>query len=293
MMSNQKRAADHTAELVTKIQQRFPGATRAAGKLVVIKFGGAAMDETSTQELIASEIAALAQLGVKIVVTHGGGNEIGRWLEKLNLSSSFVSGIRVTSPEAMAVTEMVLAGRVNGELTSRISYAGAKAIGLSGRSARLTTAEARLGPNGEALGRVGRITKVNPTPLKLLVASDHIPVLACVTEDSEGSALNINADDFAAEISGAMRAEWCIFLTNVDGIKKDGAVIQTVTAEEGQALISERVVTGGMIQKVECALAASRLGVRKVAIANAAVPFIISSVLAESTGCGTVVQAAC
>jgi acetylglutamate kinase len=291
-MSEHTFGAPPSTELLQTIQKKYLGTAHLAGKLVVIKFGGAAMEDPNTQELIAAEIAALHQLGVKFVVTHGGGNEIGRWLEKLNLPSAFVSGIRVTSPDAMAVTEMVLAGRVNGELTSRISHAGAKAIGLSGRSARLTTAEARLGPNGEELGRVGRITNVNPAPLKLLVASGHVPVLACVTEDASGSPLNINADDFAAEIAGALRAEWCIFLTNVDGIKKDEAILPRVTADEGQALISAGIVTGGMIQKVECALAASRLGVRKVAIANAAVPLIISTVLAESLQCGTVVQSA-
>ena len=276
-------------ELITasEILRQHPSVQALSGQRFLIKYGGAAMEIEQTRQLVCSEIAALSNLGVKIIVVHGGGKEISRMIDRLGLTSHFIDGLRVTDDAAMLATEMVLSGTVNSDLISRITRSGAPAVGVSGRAARLITAQKLRGRTGEDLGRTGEVVATDPAIIEALLAASFVPVISPVGEDSAGNALNLNADYAAGALAGALGAKACVFLTDVAGVRHNGAVVASLTREEIATLIHDGVISGGMIPKVECALRALAAGCPRAVIADAAKPLIVTSAILDLAGCGT------
>jgi len=277
-------------QIASTIAASYPKIEEFRGKTVLVKYGGAAMEVESTRHLVCQEVAALSSLGVKIVVVHGGGKEISRMMERVGLIPHFIDGLRVTDPEAMKITEMVLSGTINSDLVSRITRSGAHALGLSGRDARLIEAIRLKGRNGEDLGQTGEVTSTNTAPILAALEGGFVPVISPVGETVEGEPLNLNADYAAAAIAGALGVEGCVFLTDVAGVKKDGEVQPCLSRGQIDHFISDGTITGGMIPKVQCALRALEAGCARAIICEASRPLIISSALTGSEASGTTIS---
>ncbi|MEY4669644.1 MAG: acetylglutamate kinase ArgB [Pseudomonadota bacterium] len=276
--------------LLSTITSSYPRIEALRGKTVLVKYGGAAMEDERTRHLVCQEVAALHELGVKLIVVHGGGKEISRMMERVGLIPRFIDGLRVTDPDAMRITEMVLSGTINGDLVSRISRSGAPALGLSGRDAHLIEAKKLLGTNGEDLGQTGEVTATNASPILTVLEGGFVPVISPVGETVDGEPLNLNADYAAAAIAGALKVENCVFLTDVAGVKKDGEVQPSLSRKEIDQLLSNGTISGGMIPKVQCALRAVEAGCARSIICDASRPLSISSALTGSKGSGTVLS---
>jgi len=212
-----------------------------------------------------------------MVVVHGGGKQMTRYLAERGIASRFVNGLRVTTPETVDAVLKVFAGSVNHELVASLNRAGAPAVGLTGIDAFLVEAEQM----DAALGAVGRVTKSNPALLELLAAHGYLPVVACVAGDRQGQVYNVNADQMAVACAAAFGARQLIFLTDVEGVL-DGVrqVRQVLTADEAGRLISGGIATGGMQAKLDAALAALRQGVEQVRIAPGAAEGVLARILA-------------
>jgi acetylglutamate kinase len=277
-------------QIAATIRSSYPRIGEFQGKTVLVKYGGAAMEDDHTRHLVCQEVAALSELGVKVVVVHGGGKEISRMMERVGLIPHFIDGLRVTDPEAMKITEMVLSGTINSDLVSRITRSGAHALGLSGRDARLIEAKRLTGKNGEDLGQTGEVASTNTAPILAALAGGFVPVISPVGETVSGEPLNLNADYAAAAIAGALGVESCVFLTDVAGVKKDGEVQPSLTQAQIDQLILEGTITGGMIPKVQCALKALQAGCVRAIICEASRPLIITSALTGSEASGTTIS---
>lgn len=270
--------------------EALPYIRRFAGKTVVIKYGGHAMTDDALKQAFARDIVLLKFVGLHPVVVHGGGPQIDRMLSDLNISSTFVRGMRVTDPATMKVVEMVLAGQINGEIVSMINLAGGKAVGFSGKDGNLIIARRAATDNGD-LGQVGEVVGVNPELVRALQQQDFIPVIAPVAAGPEGESLNINADIAAGKIAEALEAEKLLLLTDVQGIKDAaGELIRTLSSSEARKLIAEGVVSAGMIPKVDCCLEALRGGVKKVHIIDGRVRHAVLLELFTDQGVGTEVR---
>ncbi len=274
-------------EMTKDIIERFPDIPKMKGKRVLVKYGGAAMENEETKQRVCQEIAALVEIGVQIVVVHGGGKEISRWMERVGLQPRFVDGVRTTDDESMLVTEMVLSGLINSDLVSRLNRLETQAIGISGRHGRLLQSVPLRLDNGGELGRTGQVERTNVSILSTLLNAHMTPVVSPVGETFEGIALNLNADYAAAALAGALKADVCIFLTDVDGVKRDDRVLSTLTREQIAPMIAEGSLYGGMIPKVECALQALADGCRRAVITATHRPYSVTGALLEVEGCCT------
>jgi acetylglutamate kinase len=244
---------------------------------VLVKLGGTLLDTPDSRDRLAAQIAAACANGTELVVVHGGGKQMTRYLAERGIESRFVNGLRVTTPETLDAVLKIFAGSVNHELVASLNRAGAAAVGLSGIDAFLAEAV----PLDPALGAVGRVTGSNPALLHLLTANHYLPVVACVAGDREGHVYNVNADQMAVACAAAFGACQLIFLTDVAGVLDGSRQIRAVlTAHESQRLIAEGVATGGMQTKLDAALAALRAGVQQVRIAPGAVDEVFSRLLA-------------
>jgi acetylglutamate kinase len=249
--------------------EALPYIRRFYGKCFVIKFGGNAMIDEELKSSFAEDIALLKFVGIDPVVVHGGGPQIDRALDRLGIQSRFVRGMRVTDEPTMEVVEMVLGGQINKAIVSLVNGHGGKAVGLSGKDGGLFLAEKMLVPAAEGgelvdVGSVGRITRVDPSVIQALDASDFIPVIAPIAGGEGGESYNVNADLAAGKIAEALQAEKLILLTDVDGIHDEtGELLRTVSSGQVPALVERGVIGGGMIPKVECCVDALRAGVKK------------------------------
>jgi len=270
-------------------------------KTVVIKYGGHAMVDENLQRQFALDVILLNHIGVNVVIVHGGGPQINRLLDRLEITPSYVQGMRVTDGETMNVVEMVLVGRVNKDIVGLINHSGGKAVGLSGRDGDLvcarklqinvsadTDALAEAPPEIIDLGRVGEVTKINAEVLTTLKREDFIPVIAPVGVGEDGQALNINADLVAGAIAGALQAEKLILLTDVEGVKdKDGALLRSLRRQDLDLLIGDGTIAGGMIPKVNCCRDALRQGVHKTYIVDGRLEHAILLEMFTHEGVGT------
>lgn len=245
---------------------------------VLVKLGGTLLDSPERRQGLAGQIAAAAaQPDIEMVVVHGGGKQMTRYLAERGIESRFVNGLRVTTPETLDAVLKVFAGSVNHELVASLNRAGALAVGLSGIDALLAEAE-QMDPE---LGAVGRVTKANARLLTLLTANRYLPVVACVAGDRLGRVYNVNADQMAVACAAAFGAAQLIFLTDVPGVLSAAEnVMPVLTVEEGGRLIADRVATGGMQAKLEAATAALRAGVEQVRIASGAAEDVVARLLA-------------
>jgi acetylglutamate kinase len=265
-----------------------------------VKYGGHAMGDPDLAKDFARDVVLLKQAGVNPVVVHGGGPQIGRLLERLNIKSEFQDGLRVTDRQTVDVVEMVLAGSVNKEIVSAINDQGGKAVGICGKDANLMRAkklERRVrDPQSNIekvldLGFVGEPGLVEPHIIDVIIQSDLIPVVAPIGVGPDGETLNINADTFAAAIAVALKAKRLLLLTDVDGVlDKDGKLIRSMTTAEAAKLIENGTITGGMIPKIESCVDVIAEGVEAVVIINGKVPHSVLLELFTEHGAGTLIE---
>jgi acetylglutamate kinase len=241
-------------------------------KIVVIKCGGAALQSQEQVSAIMRDIAEIKTLGMHPIVVHGGGPEISKMCKKVGISPQFSSGLRVTSREIMPIVQMVLIGKINKELVLQLNQKGAFAVGLSGYDGNLLLASKLENSNGIDLGFVGEITRVNSEFLRALIQSGCIPVIAPVAPSLEGVSFNINADSVASQIAISMKADHLIFLSDVPGVLDGTKTIVAIESHEAQDLMASGIIQGGMIPKVEGALAALQQGVEKIHILDGKAP---------------------
>jgi acetylglutamate kinase len=240
---------------------------------ILIKLGGTLLDTPDSRARLAREITELAGTGAQVVVVHGGGKQMTRFLAERNVESRFVNGLRVTTPEVLDAVLKVLGGAVNHELVAAFVAAGAQAVGLSGLDAGTAIAE-RLDPR---LGAVGRPVGSNGALMRLLAVNGYLPVVACIAGDANGGIYNVNADQMAVACASGFGADALFFLTDVDGVRMaDGSVAASLTPAAIERLIAGGVATGGMQAKLESARRALESGVRKVVIAPGQLSGIVS-----------------
>jgi acetylglutamate kinase len=273
---------------------------------VVIKYGGHAMGQEEVAKVFAADAVLLKLLGVHPVVVHGGGPQISRMLERAGVKSTFVDGLRVTDEATMEVAEMVLSGAINKEIANWITLAGAEAdvrgVGLSGKDARMITAEkvtrTKRDPDSNIeqvvdLGFVGEPTKVDPHIIQALLTSetDYIPVIAPIGVSESGQTYNINADTVAGALAGALKAKRMLMLTDIAGVLDgEGKLIRQMTLDEARGLIESGVASGGMIPKLENAISAVEAGVEAVVILDGRRPHAMLVELFSEHGAGTLIS---
>jgi acetylglutamate kinase len=252
-----KRLVDKAEVLIGTL----PYIRRFVGKTLVIKYGGSAMSEPELRASFAVDVVLLKFIGLRPVIVHGGGPQIGATLERLGKRSTFVGGLRVTDDETMEVVEMVLGGKVNREIVDLIQQGGGRAVGLTGSDGRMLRVTQRLVDDRD-LGRVGKIVEVDPAPISAVVDADFVPVIAPIGVDAAGVTHNVNADEAAGAIASALRAEKLILLTDVEGVKDARQqLIPQLSVEDARKHVSEGTIRDGMIPKVECCIAALASGV--------------------------------
>ena len=259
------------------------------GKVVVVKYGGAAMDSAPLARPFAEDVSLLLAAGVKPVIVHGGGPQIGALMTRLGKEPEFRQGLRVTDADTLDIARMVLVGKVNRDIVSAINVHGPLAVGLSGEDAGLITAHAR----DPELGYVGDVESVNPGILKRLLAEDLVPVVATIGSDLEGQAYNINADTAAGAVAEAVGAEKLVYMTDVPGVLRDLAdpdsLITTATASDLEKLVADGTLTGGMIPKITSCTRALHGGVRHAHILDGRVPHALLLEMFTRDGIGTMV----
>jgi len=279
----------HRAEVLL---EALPYLQAFQGKTLVIKYGGSAMEKADLKEQFARDVLLLRLIGIRPVIVHGGGPQIGALMKKLGKEPHFVGGMRVTDPETMELVEMVLVGKLNKEIVGLINVHGGRAVGLSGKDGNLLRARKRLHrmPDGTTadIGLVGEVETVNADMIRLLEDNGLIPVIAPVGVGARGESYNINADLVAGEVAAALRAEKLIHLTDVQGINgEDGRLVSRLTKRDAERLIKANVIDGGMLPKVESALRALEGGAAKAHIIDGRVPHAVLLEVFTHEGIGT------
>jgi len=271
------------------LMEALPYIKRYYGRTVVVKYGGAAMEDPALAESFANDIVLMRYVGMNPVVVHGGGPQVTAHIEKLGGKATFVDGYRVTTAEDLEVVRMVLAGVINKDIVALINRHGTLAAGLSGEDGALVRVRKKIASTD--LGFVGDVEQVNPRIVTDLLR-DFIPVIATLGVDENGQAYNVNADEVAAAIAEALGAEKLVFLTNVNGIMDaSGSLLQQVSADGVEHLRSEGVLTAGMLPKVDAALDAIKGGVPRVTILDGRAEHALLLEIFTDQGVGTMVTA--
>ncbi|MDD4839376.1 MAG: acetylglutamate kinase [Clostridia bacterium] len=275
------------AEKAEVLMQALPYIQKYNNQIIVIKYGGNAMINADLKKAVMSDLVLLAQIGIKVVLVHGGGPEISETLAKMQIESKFINGLRQTDSEAMDVVQMVLAGKINKSLVNLIENSGGKAIGLCGVDGHMIEAK----KISEELGFVGEITSVNAKLILDTLEKGYIPVISTIGYDTNGNVYNINADTVASRVAGELKACSLISMTDTIGILRNpediSSLISTINVSEAPYLIKEGVISGGMIPKVGCCIEAIRRGVKRVFIIDGRVPHAILIEVLSDEGIGT------
>lgn len=288
-MENIIKKAEILIEALPYIQKLY-------GKTIVIKYGGNAMINDELKNSVMEDITLLKYIGMNPVVVHGGGPDINKTLDRLDIKSEFINGLRVTDMATMEVAQMVLVGKTNKEIVSMLNQKGGKAIGLCGIDGRLIECEQyKTSVDGKEtdLGYVGKITKINSNILDILARDEYIPVVAPIGVGADGQSYNINADTVAGEIAAALKAEKLMLLTDVEGVKvsKDSTEILTaLTIPQVHDLIEKKVINGGMIPKVLGCVKALERGVGRTHIIDGRIPHCILLEIFTYKGIGTMIM---
>lgn len=273
------------AEVLTKA---LPHIQRYDKKMVVIKYGGSAMMDESLKKSVLSDAMLLAKVGMNVVIVHGGGPDINYWLEKADVTSTFVNGLRQTNLETMEIVQMVLAGKINKDLTRMIQSLGGKAMGISGVDGALVQATLK---NPEELGAVGEISQVNTEVIEDLVSAGYIPVISCIGMDEDGNSCNINADEMAGGIAKALNADNFVLMSDVPGVLEDtsdpSTLIQQIEISTVEHLYQKNVISGGMIPKVSCCKDAVENQVKQAVILDGRIPHALIIEFLTDSGIGT------
>lgn len=275
------------ADRAQVLVQALPYIQQYYNRVVVIKYGGHAMENEELKAKVMEDIVLLQLVGVRVVLVHGGGPDISEVMDRMGVESRFVNGLRVTGRETAAIAQMVLSGKVGKSLVNLIEATGGRAMGICGIDGRMVEAKMK----DPALGYVGEITHVNTQPIYDLIERGYIPVISSVGCDAEGNVYNINADTMAAQISGAMGAECLISMTDVPGIMLDPAdpasLVHVADINEATELFRRGVISGGMIPKVESCIEALLCGVHKVFILDGRIAHSILLEMLTDEGSGT------
>ena len=261
-------------------------------KKVVVKYGGSAMIDEALKQGVIEDVVLLKLVGFKPIIVHGGGKEISRWVDKVGMKTRFIDGLRVTDSDTMELAEMVLA-KVNKELVSKVQTLGVKAAGICGKDGGLLKAKKKL-LDGQDIGFVGDIDKVDVKILKDLLEKDFLPIVFPIGMDNEGNSYNINADEAAAAIATALKAEKLAYLSDVEGVRKDPqdpeSVISELYVNEAEALIEDGTISGGMIPKIENCIDAISRGVSRVHIMDGRIPHSLLLEIFTNKGTGTAIM---
>ena len=257
-------------------------------KTIVIKYGGAAMLDEQLKASFATDVTLLRYIGLRPVIVHGGGPQIGEMLERIGKNSDFVDGMRVTDDETMEVVEMVLGGRVNAEIVELIGRAGARAVGLTGKDCGLMRVRKLAPVDGQDLGRVGEPESIDPEVIVTMTQGGMIPVVAPIGTDGSGQTFNVNADLAAGFIARALGAEKLMLLTDVEGVlDADGKLISNLTPASARSEIESGAIRGGMIPKVDCCIQAVEHGVASTHVIDGRIPHALLLEIFTDGGVGT------
>lgn len=296
-------ARSGAARIAEVLTEALPYISRFYGKTIVIKYGGNAMVDETLQSGFARDVALMKLVGMKPVVVHGGGPQIGALLQRIGKESAFVDGLRVTDSETMDIVGMVLGGQINKKIVQRINQHGARAVGLSGEDGALIRARKLVAPGGSAggpaagkaqvdMGHVGEVEHIDTAVIDMLTRGDFIPVIAPIGSDARGQFYNINADLAAGRLAAVLGAEKLIVLSNVPGLQ-DGAgqVVARLAMDEVQQYIDRGVIREGMLPKVQAANDAVREGVSSAHIIDGRVLHATLLEIFTDAGVGTVIRA--
>lgn len=285
--------------IATVLTEALPYIQKFTGKTLVVKYGGNAMTDEVLQAGFARDVVLMKLVGMNPIVVHGGGPQIGALLKRLNISSHFVNGMRVTDSETMDVVEMVLGASVNKGIVDRIQQHGGKAVGLTGKDGKLIEARqlevTRATPDMQLpeiidIGHVGEVTGINTEVLEIMLNSHFIPVIAPIGVGANGESYNINADLVAGKIAEVLQTEKLILLTNVAGLlDKDGTTLTGLDSAAVDKLIADGTVHGGMLPKIACALQAVKNGVAAAHIIDGRVPHAVLLEIFTDQGVGTLI----
>jgi len=263
------------------------------GKTIVIKYGGNAMVNEELKKKVIQDISLMKLVGMRPVITHGGGPVINRVLEKVNKKPEFIEGLRVTDEETMEIVEMVLSGKVNKEIVTNIEKQGLTAVGISGKDGNIFTARKKL-INGKDVGFIGEIEAVDTSLIEILIDKDFIPVIAPIGKDMAGNTYNINADYAASAIAGALQSEKLVFLTDIEGVLKDvnepSSRISHITLSEVDELVKDGTISGGMIPKINCCAESVKNGVKTVHILDGRLEHSLLLEIFTDKGIGTMIH---
>ncbi|NBK97130.1 MAG: acetylglutamate kinase [Clostridia bacterium] len=278
-------------EKATILSQALPYIQKYSNKIIVVKYGGNAMLNEELKRNVINDVVLLSEIGIKVVMVHGGGPGIDAVLKKMNKPVKFINGLRYTDEETMEVAQMVLAGKMNKDLVSMISQAGASAVGICGMDAHLIKAKKYM--HDKDLGYVGEITQVNEKLIIDLLNNQYIPVIASIGVDENNHAYNINADLAAAAIASKLCAENMVLVSNIPGLLKDlldeSSLLSEVSLNEIDHLKATGVIAGGMIPKVNCCVEAIEQGVKKTCIIDGRVPHSLLIEILSDEGIGTMI----
>lgn len=273
------------------LSQALPYIQKYHDKIVVIKYGGNAMENEQLKQNVMEDVVLLSEVGVKLVLVHGGGPDINQTLHMVGKESKFVNGLRYTDKETMDIVQMVLAGKTNKNLVNMISKLHAKAVGISGMDGHIIEAQKMVSEND--LGYVGQIVKIHPELIFKLIDDGYIPVVASVGTDCQGNIYNVNADLAASAIAGALNAENMIFVSNVQGVLKnpedEDSIMTNIHISDVPKLEEDGIITGGMIPKVECCVDCVRQGVKKTVIIDGRVPHACLIEMLSDEGIGSMI----
>lgn len=297
--ATQPHSLEQSKQFASVLTEALPYIQKFTGKTFVVKFGGNAMVDDELKASFARDIVLMKLVGINPIVVHGGGPQIGKLLEALNIESRFVDGMRVTDSATMDVVEMVLGGSVNKEIVSLINKNGGLAIGVTGKDGNLIRASKmsvqKQSPDLQApeiidIGHVGEVATVNVEMLTDLTTSNFIPVVAPIGVGAEGESYNINADLVAGKIAEVTQAEKLMLLTNVAGLQdKSGEILTGLSTSKVDELIADGTIYGGMLPKIQCALSAVNSGVKSSHIIDGRVPHAVLLEIFSDTGVGTLI----
>lgn len=287
----EQKEMDQVMQKASVLIEALPYIQKFNRKIIVVKYGGSAMSNEELQRNVIQDVTLLKLVGFKPIIVHGGGKAISKWVGKVGKEAKFVNGLRVTDEETMEIAEMVL-GRVNKNLVTMVEELGVKAVGISGKDGGLLKVNKKYA-DGQDIGYVGEINKVDPKVLYDLLEKDFLPIVAPVGLDDDFNTYNINADDAACAVAGAVGADKLVFLTDIEGLYKDindkSSFISRLSAGQAEELINSGVIGGGMLPKLNNCTAAIRNGVNRVHILDGRVPHCLLLEIFTNEGVGTAI----
>ena len=268
----------------------LPYIQKFKGKIIVVKYGGAAMSDQSLKSSFARDIALMSLVGMKPVIVHGGGPQIAKELKKSGITSNFISGHRVTDKPTMSVVKKILGTTINHEIVSLIKKSGGDSISFNHIKPKIIKASKFIGPDKNDLGLVGKVDKILVSELKKNISNGSIPVIAPIGISKQGSYLNINADVVAGKVAESLKAEKLILLTDIKGILDNNKLISKISARTGRQLINNNIIQGGMTPKLISALEAKKNGVKSCHIIDGRLPHAVLLEVLTAEGVGTMIS---